>query len=113
MDTLISKTENFVINFLNSNLEKSFVYHNVSHTQRVVEKTGELIEVLDLSEIEKENLIIAAWFHDVGYTKVMDGHEKEGVKIAAKFLKENGLASERIDAISKMILSRNGSSACF
>ncbi|MDO6599398.1 Pycsar system effector family protein [Tenacibaculum sp. 1_MG-2023] len=105
MDTLISKTENFVINFLNSNLEKSFVYHNVSHTQRVVEKTGELIEVLDLSEIEKENLIIAAWFHDVGYTKVMDGHEKEGVKIAAKFLKENGLASERIDAISKMILS--------
>ena len=105
MNTLVEKAEHFVINLLNSNLENSFVYHNVSHTQRVVEKTQELVNTLELSEIEKENLLLAAWFHDVGYTKSMDNHEEEGVKIASKFFTENGLDKSRVEAISKIILS--------
>lgn len=105
MDTLLVKAENFVINFLVKNLDKSFVYHNVSHTQRVVEKTQELIDALEISEEDKENLLLAAWFHDVGYTKVMDGHEAESTKIASKFLIEHNLDLTRVNFISNMILS--------
>ncbi len=71
----------------------------------MVEKTQELIENLELSEEEKENIALAAWFHDTGYTKNMDNHEEESVKIVSKFLTENGLELSRIAAISKMILS--------
>ena len=44
MDTLISKAEKFVASYLNENLDASFVYHNIAHTQRVVKKAKELIE---------------------------------------------------------------------
>ncbi len=103
MRNLIVEVEKYVINYLNENLEKSFVYHNVSHTQRVVEKAQELVENSDFTDEEKENLVIAAWFHDTGYTKVMDGHEDEGIKITAAFLKENKISDDRIQQISDLI----------
>ena len=48
MDTLTDKVEKFVINFLNVNLNTSFVYHNLTHTQSVVKKTNELANLSKL-----------------------------------------------------------------
>ncbi len=107
MNTLISKSESFVTEYLNDNLDSSFVYHNIAHTQRVVNKVNELIEdkTLDLSDTEKEQLIIAAWFHDTGFTKTIENHENESVKIAESFLKSEKVSNENIEAISKIILA--------
>ena len=49
MSTLIITAEKHVFNLLNTNLERSYVYHNLAHTQRVVEKTKELIENLKVA----------------------------------------------------------------
>ncbi|GGD21335.1 Pycsar system effector family protein [Hyunsoonleella pacifica] len=105
MNTLIDKTENFVTKYLNDNLDSSFVYHNIAHTQRVVNKVHELIEdkTLDITDTEKEQLIIAAWFHDTGFTKTIENHENESVKIVEEFLKAEKVPNENIEAISKII----------
>ena len=105
MDTLIADAENFVTHFLNDNLDSNFVYHNLAHTQRVVEKTKELIEESALPEEEKQQLILAAWFHDTGFTKTIKNHEKESVKIATEFLNSNNVSKENITAISKIIMA--------
>tara|TARA_R110002049_G_scaffold17476_5_gene67942 strand:- start:2534 stop:3751 length:1218 start_codon:yes stop_codon:yes gene_type:complete len=105
MENLIIEVEKYVISCLNDNLDTAFVYHNLAHTQRVVEKTKELIEESSLSEIEKQQLIIAAWFHDTGFTKTIEGHEKESVKIASEFLISQQVSEENIKAISKLILA--------
>ena len=88
MKNLLTEVEQFVINILNENLEPSFVYHSVSHTQRVVEKTKELVEGMKIEEESANKLLIAAWFHDIGYTKSIENHEEESVKIAEEFLNE-------------------------
>ena len=44
-----------------------YTCHNLSHTQRVVKSTKKLIEGKKIAKKDAEQLIIAAWFHDVGY----------------------------------------------
>ncbi|WP_435255570.1 Pycsar system effector family protein [Tenacibaculum sp. A30] len=103
MNSLIEKTEQFVVDLLNESLAKNFVYHNIAHTQRVVEKTLELIEGEAFSEVEKQALILAAWFHDVGYTVNPDNHEEESVAIATNFLKNEGVSEVIIGEVSRLI----------
>ncbi len=103
MNTLITEAENYVVHFLNNNLDKSFVYHNVAHTQRVVEKTQELIESMKIAEQEAEQLLLAAWFHDTGYIKSIDDHENEGINIATAFLKERKVSQEVILKVNELI----------
>ena len=105
METLIKKAEDFVTKFLNDNLDSKFVYHNLAHTQRVVNKAKDLAKESNLSETEQHQLILAAWFHDTGFTKTIKGHEKESAKIAKAFLEENNGSEEDIKAISKIILA--------
>ncbi len=58
------------------------VYHNLRHTERVVERAQEIATQLGLSEREKSVLYAAAWYHDVGHlTGEAAGHEGRGVAI--------------------------------
>lgn len=105
MSTLINKAEQFVTKYLNDNLDTTFVYHNIAHTQRVVAKAHELADELELNDNEKELLLLAAWFHDTGFTKTINGHEKESVKIAAEFLTLENASKETIKIVSEIILA--------
>jgi len=105
MNSLIQETEQFVIDLLSEKLDKNFVYHNIAHTQRVVEKSLELIEGESFSEEQQQVLTLAAWFHDVGYTVNPENHEEESVKIAADFLKNKEVKESVIDEVSKLIAS--------
>ncbi|REH56745.1 putative metal-dependent HD superfamily phosphohydrolase [Tenacibaculum gallaicum] len=105
MNSLIQETEQFVIDLLNENLDKNFVYHNIAHTQRVVEKSLELIEGESFSEEQQQILTLAAWFHDVGYTVNPENHEEESIKIATEFLKTKEASGSVIDEVSRLIAS--------
>lgn len=105
MNNLIVKTEKFVVNFFNENLKPSFVYHNLTHTKGVVEKVIELAELSEISEKERSLLVLAAWFHDLGYVKKIENHEAESIFIATKFLEENKVSEEDISAICNLILA--------
>jgi predicted metal-dependent HD superfamily phosphohydrolase len=105
MENIIIEAEKYVISYLNDNLDSSFVYHNLAHTQRVVEKIKELTEESSLTDVEKQQLIIAAWFHDIGFTKTIEGHEKESATIASDFLTSQQASKENIGVISELILA--------
>ncbi|MGG6230171.1 Pycsar system effector family protein [Tenacibaculum sp. SDUM215027] len=105
MNSLIQETEQFVIDLLSEKLDKNFVYHNIAHTQRVVEKSLELIEGESFSEEQQQVLTLSAWFHDVGYTVNPESHEEESIKIAVDFLKNKEVKEGVIDEVSKLIAS--------
>ncbi|APZ46212.1 phosphohydrolase [Polaribacter reichenbachii] len=105
MSELASKAELYVLNFLSKNLDKKFVYHNISHTQRVVENTTEICENIEITEEEREDVLLAAWFHDTGFVKGAENHEDESVKNAVNWLQDNGVNSQRIETISNVILA--------
>lgn len=105
MNSLISDVENYVTNLLGSQLDAVYVYHNLAHTQRVLETCKELVGHLKLGDEESENLMLAAWFHDSGFIKGAKNHEEESVKIASDFLIEKEFSEERIHQVAGIILA--------
>jgi len=102
---LIEQSEDFVSNLLKDKLSNLYSYHNFNHTLTVVNAVKELCKKEDVDGNEKEMLLVAAWFHDTGYTFGYEKHEEESVKIATKFLKEKGQSDEFIVKVSSLILA--------
>ncbi|MCB4799119.1 MULTISPECIES: Pycsar system effector family protein [Neotamlana] len=102
---LIEKTEKFVFDLLKNELDNSFLYHNYTHTERVLRSVREIIENTDINATDAEILQLAVLLHDTGYTKSIDNHEEESVKIATAFLKEEGVNQETITAVNNCIMA--------
>jgi predicted metal-dependent HD superfamily phosphohydrolase len=105
MSDILDKTENFVTELLTNELDKSFLYHNLRHTQRVVKSTKEILESCSLSNQDEEVLLLSAWLHDTGYTKGVDNHEEEGCIIAERFLAEQGFDKDGIAQVKQCIMA--------
>ncbi|MCK0161524.1 Pycsar system effector family protein [Allomuricauda sp. F6463D] len=105
MSEIVSKTKHFVSELLTEKLDSRFLYHNLRHTQRVVKSTKELLNYCKLSETEKERILLAAWFHDVGHIEGMTDHEEIGCKIASDFLKKNDYDPKGIEKVCTLILA--------
>ena len=103
--SLIEDTEEFVFNLFKNELPTTYIYHNHTHTARVLKSTRELIENCDVTEEEATILELTALLHDVGYTKSAEDHEAESVKIAKAFLKGKDVDENIINAVSDCILA--------
>ncbi len=105
MEEVIKASENYASTILLDDLSSDFLYHNLTHTKRVVNKTKELIKGENLEGKEADLLIIAAWFHDLGYTKSVENHEEISAGMAEEFLKKRDLDKGSIDLIKSIILA--------
>lgn len=105
MRDMLKKIDEFVLNLFKEKLPNTFIYHNYSHTQRVVKSTKEIIENSEINVKEKQALIQAAWFHDTGYTQKTKGHEKVSAAIAEDYLKAENIDEESIELTKKYILA--------
>ncbi|TXE09174.1 HD domain-containing protein [Gelidibacter salicanalis] len=105
MTDIIKKTEEFVFNLFKEELPNTFLYHNFTHTKRVLKSTNEIIQNSDISTEEATILQLAALLHDTGYTKIRDGHEEESVRIATTFLQQQDVDQTIIDAVNQCIMA--------
>ncbi|WP_034041684.1 Pycsar system effector family protein [Wocania ichthyoenteri] len=105
MSKLIKSTEEFVFNLLKNELDQSFIYHNYTHTERVLRSIREIIKNTDVDKKDAETLELAALLHDTGYTKTREGHEEESAKIATAFLKKQGADDSIIEAVTECIMA--------
>ena len=105
METLLLNEEKYVFSLLTKELGDGYLYHNVSHTQRVVHAIKELIAGEGIKEVDANILLLAAWFHDTGFIKGRENHEKESARIASNFLREHNIDDSIIDAVSKLIIA--------
>ncbi|OUS12139.1 phosphohydrolase [Nonlabens dokdonensis] len=105
MSDILKITDDFVLNLLKNDLDDKYVYHNYTHTRRVVKSTQEIIDNSELDVKEQKALLLAAWLHDTGYIQGAENHEEESAKIAERFLKEQNESVEIIDQVKKLILA--------
>lgn len=90
---------------LSEDLDQRYLYHNLLHTQRVVQNTKDLLEHYALDAKEQESLLLAAWLHDTGYTMGSEAHEEQSSEIARKYLKAQKCEPEVIDQVCNLILA--------
>lgn len=102
---ILKISEDYAKNLLKDKLSSVYTYHNLDHTIQVVDKIKILAKEENISPEDTENLILAGWFHDLGYVDDADNHEEESRKIASDFLKQHQFSEERIQKIGELILA--------
>lgn len=100
---IVVETKNYVEDLLDNNYSEEFSYHNLEHTREVVKAVLKIAENSELSVDQHEMVIIAAWFHDTGYTKDTNDHENESKRIAEDFLQERGYPAHKITIVENAI----------
>jgi len=78
-------------------------FHNIVHTQEVVQQAKLIGENMRLSLNELELVIIAAWFHDTGFCEKYKGHEAVSIRLAKDFLQKQNYPKEKIEIVVSCI----------
>jgi predicted metal-dependent HD superfamily phosphohydrolase len=99
----ISNCRSYVKDLLDSKLPDHIHFHDWSHTKMVAKETEKIAKEADCSKDEIEILILAALFHDTGFTETYDGHEAVSIRIAEDYLGQHEYPAERIEKIRRLI----------
>lgn len=102
--TIVVEAERFVKNLL-LNLPDNMVYHNLNHTTEVVKSAEKIAGFSGLNDEDKEVLSIAAWFHDTGYVKKYNDHEKESINFFKQFCRETNYPEDKKNQVISCIES--------
>jgi hypothetical protein len=102
--TILIKAEMAVKDILLS-LPETMVYHNLNHTREVVKAADKIGTYANMSEEEKEILLLSAWFHDTGFKYLYDNHEEKSIEIAREFLTQNNYDIDKTEKVVSAINS--------
>lgn len=86
---IISEAAIYAGKILKSKYFQKFDFHNYQHTYNVISYSIEIGSHCGLNFRELEPVIIAPWFHDLGYSKIYKGHENQSIKMALEFLSKH------------------------
>ncbi|MES2485980.1 MAG: Pycsar system effector family protein [Bacteroidota bacterium] len=100
---IVEKAEAYVFHTFKDKLSPDYIYHNFNHTLRVVHNTALIAKEEGISEEDTEMLVLAAWFHDLGYIDGDKDHEKRSAHMAEKFLEKKDYPQHKIDAVKQLI----------
>lgn len=101
---LIIESREYAIDILQQ-IPKEFYYHNLMHTQDVVSAAIEIGENSGLKVQQLEEVVVAAWFHDLGYSNNIDDHEEESIIMMEEKMVKWKVPYDRIDVIANIIRS--------
>ena len=104
-NNLYKKIEHYVTGLFETLEDNTLAYHNLKHTQSVVDRTKEIAGHYHVNEKEMLTLYAAAWFHDTGYLFTEPAkHEEMSVEVMRKFMLDHTNDNELIDNIEQCIL---------
>ena len=105
MTALIDKTKQYVQDLLSEQLPGNCLYHNLTHTTRVFKSTKEIAEHAELSDKDREIVLLSALLHDIGYIYGCEGHEAKSAEMAKEFLATEGMDDASIKVVEANIMA--------
>lgn len=101
--TLLDEIKQYVTNYFHTHTNEKLIYHNLTHTENVVNAAVEIANHYRLSDLDYFVVVTAAWFHDIGYFTDPSHHEEKGAEEAATFLKRQGIDETTIQTVGNCI----------
>ena len=105
-NNLYKKIEHYVTGLFETLQDDTLVFHNLKHTQSVVDRTKEIAGHYHVNEKEMLVLYTAAWFHDTGYlfTEPVK-HEQMSADVMRKFMLDHTNDTGLITEIEQCIMA--------
>ncbi len=102
---IYKKTEQYVTDLFHREQSPHLVFHNLEHTEYVVNKTKEIAGHYELTEKDMLVVFVSAWFHDTGYLFVPAAtHEQKSADLMEQFMKEHNGPEDVILEIRECIM---------
>ncbi len=110
-NSFINKVEVFATDFITNKIPESVVYHDISFTHRLVSGVKEISEKENISEEDKELLIIAAWIFGIGYydaeifksNKILSGCMDCTIREGKPFLESIHYPPQKIERVFEIL----------
>jgi len=103
-EQILAAARNYVTDLFTHKLDPKFVFHSLDHTEDVAETCSRMSEYFRLGSDDHYVLMLAAWFHDTGYTLGFStGHEEESVRIVTGFLHDHSVNEDIIHRVASAI----------
>ena len=101
----LAAAEKHASEFIQDKVGAEYVFHDLNHTQEVVNSAFEIAQGYEITDRELELILLAAWFHDVGYAEGGEGHEERGCQQAKSFLKDYNFSEAELKMICGCIMA--------
>jgi len=99
------KVRKFILNKLNKELPKHLTYHSVGHIKDVFQAAENLAMMEKVEGEDLTLLLTAVLFHDSGFLRSPQDHERHGCDIVKEHLPAYGYTPEQIERICGMIMA--------
>jgi len=97
---ILSAAQDFVSDLFLNKVNKTIHFHTLQHTQEVLAGSETMADYYHLEDEDRFALLLAAWFHDTGYSGGQAaGHENLSIEIANKFLNEHKVHQNIINKV--------------
>jgi len=96
---LIKQAKSALLELFNQQQPSHLLYHSYQHSIEVAETCLLIAQNETLTPQERENLLIAAYFHDIGYLMGYQNHENSSKKFAQQWLEAQHFPQEGIHQI--------------
>ena len=104
--SILEQAEHYVRTLYDSQVSEKLYYHNLKHTEKVVEAATQIAQHYQLSDVDFFTVVVAAWFHDIGYlTGEGPGHEERGARMAQSYLEGTGLEHSVVEGVRRCIVA--------
>lgn len=104
--TILEQAQHYVRNYFDHHVNEKLYYHNLKHTEQVVEAATQIARHYQLGDADFFTVTVAAWFHDIGYLNgEAKGHEERGARMAQAYLKGTGVEDTVIEDVSRCIVA--------
>jgi HD superfamily phosphodiesterase len=101
--TLLDEVKQYVTSFFHTHANDKLVYHNLVHTENVVNAAIEIANHYRLNDQDYFVVVTAAWFHDIGYYTEPARHEEKGAEEASVFLTRKGVDPTTVETVANCI----------
>ncbi|RFS18950.1 HD domain-containing protein [Chitinophaga silvatica] len=98
---IIDAARDYITDQYSQHPKPQLVYHNLTHTQQVVQAAAQIAAHYRLQDEELLAVYVASWFHDIGYLSTDSAHHEEaGAQQAIEFLKQHQV-SENVQTLTQ------------
>ena len=102
---ILQAVENHVSKIYKEKSPPENIYHDLAHTHSVVQSINKIGSASKLSDDELEKVMIAGWFHDIGYIESGENHEEISSDYARKFLESIEYPDDKILQVIDCIMA--------
>jgi len=102
MENILVKTKTYIAQLLSEQLGKNYLFHNFKLTQSTLEGTEEILENSE-GNYNEEEIRIAIWFLNSGFSDGYENHTAKSQDLAQNFLTENNYEEKAIHSIIALI----------